>query len=151
MPKSAQVKLWFSLKAFLVSNCGTFGTMDLFFFHSNHKVHSVHMALSHLWFAFVSCLKQSLCSSLAYLLWNATSGLRRWSPLALRSGSRGYFRSECCTGGRSMKCMNNKMTERLSDKDVLPFFLAKKMSISTLIYRSAGDAVTFFLVPSIYH
>jgi len=40
--------------------------------------------------------------------------------------------------------MNTKMTERLSDKDVQPFFLAKKMSISTLIYRSAGDAVTVF-------
>jgi len=43
-----------------------------------------------------------------------------------------------------MKCMNTKMTERLSDKDVLPIFLARKMSISTLIYGSAGDAVTFF-------
>jgi len=42
-----------------------------------------------------------------------------------------------------MKCMNTKMTERLSDKDVLPIFLAKKVSMSTLIYRTAGDAVTF--------
>ena len=83
---------------------------------------------------------------LFYSLWNATSGLRRSSPLALRSGSRGYFRSECCTGGKSMKCMNTKMTERLSDKDVLPIFLARKMSISTLIYRSAGNAVTFLWV-----
>jgi len=81
-----------------------------------------------------------------YSLWNATNGLRRSSPLALRSGSRGYFRSECCTGGKSMKCMNTKMTERLSDKDVLPIFLARKMSISTLIYRSAGNAVTFLWV-----
>ena len=29
-----------------------------YFFHSNHKVHSAHMALTHHWFAFVSCLKQ---------------------------------------------------------------------------------------------
>jgi len=30
MPKSAQVKLWFILKVLvLVSNCKTFGTMDL--------------------------------------------------------------------------------------------------------------------------
>jgi len=69
MPKSAQVKLWFSLKALvLVSNCETFGTVDVLFFHNNHKVHSAHMALSHLWFAFVSCLKQGLCSSLAFVL-----------------------------------------------------------------------------------
>ena len=29
-----------------------------YFFQSNHKVHSAHMALSHFWFAFVTCLKQ---------------------------------------------------------------------------------------------
>ena len=41
-----------------------------YFFHSNRKVQSAHMALSHLWFAFVSCLKQGLCSSLAFFqLW----------------------------------------------------------------------------------
>ena len=55
-----------------------------------------------------------------------------WSPLALRSGSRGYLRTECCTGGRSAKCMNTKMTEILSDKQVLITFLAEKMSIKFL-------------------
>jgi len=35
-------------------------------------------------------------------LWSVTSGLRRPSPLTLRRGPRGYFRSECCTGGESM-------------------------------------------------
>jgi len=71
MPKSEQVKLWFSLQVLvLVTNSETFGTMDLLFFHGNHKVHSAHMALSHLWSAFVSCLKQGLCSSLAFVqLW----------------------------------------------------------------------------------
>jgi len=44
--------------------------MDCYFFHSNHKLHSAHMALSHLWFAFVSCLKQGLCSWLVFVqLW----------------------------------------------------------------------------------
>jgi len=33
---------------------------------------------------------------------NVTSGLRRPSPLTLRRGPRGYFRSECCTGGESV-------------------------------------------------
>ena len=66
MPKSAQVKLWFSLKVFVLQQSAIVKHLVpwiCYFFHSNHKVHSAHMALSHLWFAFVSCLKQGLCSS----------------------------------------------------------------------------------------
>jgi len=43
-----------------------------------------------------------------------------------------------------MKCMNTKMTERLSDKDVLPIFLVRKMSISTLIFSQCWRCCDFF-------
>ena len=33
---------------------------------------------------------------------SVTSGLRRLSPLACAVDPRGYFRSECCTGGESL-------------------------------------------------
>ena len=58
-------------------------------------------------------------------LWSVTSGLRRPSPLTLRRGPRGYFRSECCTGGESMaarkhNCLWNAAYERIPRFRAIP-------------------------------
>jgi len=52
---------------YFVINCEIYGTINLLFFHHNHKVHSAYKTLKHLWFAFVSCLKQGPYSSLAFV------------------------------------------------------------------------------------
>jgi len=63
----------------------TFKNVSRVIFHANEPI----FHLCHLYF--------SQTGKIHALIWSVTSGQRRSSPLTLRRGPRGCFRSECCT------------------------------------------------------